>query len=95
MHSVCPTVQYFLDPVSGVQEGINFDFVRIWLQASLALTEQQRAYLAQLRSVCLTALAGIIDERNAIHANLTVRVCYLHAGLCLQSQSFFRARPRL
>lgn len=46
------------------------------LQASLALTEQQRAYLAQLRSVCLTALAGIIDERNAIHANLTVRAHY-------------------
>lgn len=43
------------------------------VQASLALTEQQRAYLAQLRGVCLTALAGIIDERNAIHASLTVR----------------------
>ena len=42
-------------------------------QKLLSLTWEQRRSLVQLRGVCLTALGTIIEERNRIHALLTVR----------------------
>ncbi len=43
-------------------------------QRLLALTAEQRASLVQLRSICLKTLGTIIEERNCIHAFLTVRM---------------------
>ena len=43
------------------------------MQRLLALTPEQRASLVQLRSICLSTLGTIIEERNGIHAFLTVR----------------------
>ncbi len=44
------------------------------VQKLLSLTWEQRRSLVQLRGVCLTALGTIIEERNRIHALLTVRL---------------------
>ena len=43
------------------------------LQDALCLSEAQRAQLTRRRVECLAQLAAIIEERNAIHAQLTVR----------------------
>ena len=43
------------------------------MQRLLALTREQRASLVRLRSICLSTLGAIIEERNCIHAFLTVR----------------------
>ena len=42
------------------------------LQRLLGLTTEQRQSLVQLRAVCLGTLGTIMDERNRIHAFLTV-----------------------
>ncbi len=42
------------------------------VQRLLALTPEQRQSLVQLRAVCLSTLGTIMDERNRIHAFLTV-----------------------
>jgi hypothetical protein len=44
-------------------------------QGFLQLTPTQRADLVQLRGVCLAKLSTIIEQRNNIHAFLTVPLC--------------------
>ncbi len=41
-------------------------------QGFLQLSSPQRAELVRLRGVCLGTLATVIEERNSIHAFLTV-----------------------
>ena len=44
----------------------------ISVQGYLQLTSKQREELMQMRLVCLASLSNIIDERNSIHAFITV-----------------------
>ena len=51
------------------------------VQRVLALTPEQRQSLVQLRAVCLSTLGTIMDERNRIHAFLTVSPSTAHQYL--------------
>ncbi len=42
------------------------------MQGFLQLSARQRSELVAMRMACLSTLADVIDERNSIHAFLTV-----------------------
>ena len=64
------------------------------MQEALGLSMGQRGDLVRLRGVCLAALASIIEQRNTIHAQLTVRAVHpVFAGSSCLSRAHAVAPP--